>query len=98
MVAAQGDACRITAEPDELRIRARPRREALCPYVQRLEQVGLPGTVWAGDQDKPRLEPQIELRVGTKIAKRECGDDQPATKAPLAVPASGRSGFAGASV
>ena len=43
--AAQRDPSRLLAEADELRVGARPRREALRADVQRLEQVRLPRAV-----------------------------------------------------
>jgi hypothetical protein len=66
--------------------------------VERLEQVRLAGAVRPGHQDETRLQLQVELRVRAKVAKRERAYDQPATEAPLAVPLSGRSGFARVSV
>src|SRR5207237_3786026 len=68
------------AEADQLRVRARPRREALGPDVQRLEQVRLPRTVRPHDEHEPRLEPEVESRVRAVVAKRDRLDDQPASR------------------
>src|SRR5207245_2733234 len=47
--AVQRHAGRLLAEPDQLRLVARPRREALRAHVQRLEQVRLANAVLADD-------------------------------------------------
>jgi len=41
-------------EPDQVALGARPRREALRPDVQRLEQVRLPRPVLTDDEDDAR--------------------------------------------
>src|SRR5205085_7624346 len=64
------------AEADQLRVRARPRREALRSHVQRLEQVRLPRAVRPDDEHEPRLEPDLEPFVGAVVAKRDRLDDQ----------------------
>ena len=97
-VAAQRDPSLPPAEADELRVGARPRREALRADVQRLEQVRLAGAVRPGHEHEPGRELEVEPRVRAVVPKRDRGDDQPATEAPLAVPLSGCSGFARAPV
>ena len=47
--------------------------------MQRLEQVRLPGAVPARDEDEPRLETELEPRVGAVVAERDLPDDQPAS-------------------
>jgi len=69
----------------------------LRPDMQRLEQVGLAGTVRPGDKHQTSLELQIELGIGAEVPERERSDYQ-AAQAPLAVPSSGRSGSARAPV
>ena len=76
-VAAERDPCCIAAEPHELLIGPRPRREALRPHVQRLEQVRLAGSVGPGHQDEPRLQLEVELGVRAKVSERNRADDQP---------------------
>jgi hypothetical protein len=56
----QRDARRALAEADQLRVRARARREALRRKVQRLEQVRLAGAVLADDEDDPASETEVE--------------------------------------
>jgi hypothetical protein len=65
--------------------------------VQRLEQIRLTGTIGADEKDETPLELEVEPGVRTKIPELERSDDQP-TEAPLAVPLSGRTRFARASV
>ena len=69
----------MLAEPDQPRLRARPRREALRPDVQRLEQVRLPGAVRPDHQHEPRLEREVERGVRAKAPERDPRDDQPAS-------------------
>jgi hypothetical protein len=45
--------------------------------VQRLEQVRLSRTVLTDDENKPRLEVEVEARVRANVAKRDFRDDQP---------------------
>jgi hypothetical protein len=44
--------------------------------VQRLEQVRLARTVRTYDEYQPRLEIELEPRIGTVVAKRDRLDDQ----------------------
>ena len=67
------------AVPDQLRVRARARREALRADVERLEQVRLAGAVRAGDEDEPRLERELQPGIRPEVAERDLGDDQPAS-------------------
>ena len=66
----------VRAEADQLRVGARPRREALRAEVQRLEQVRLAGAVRADDEHEPRLEGEVEPGVRAEVAQRERADDQ----------------------
>ena len=63
-------ACRVPAEAHQLGVRTRPRREALRPDMQRLEQVRLAGAVRAGHQHEAGLELQVERRVRAVVAER----------------------------
>ena len=92
------DPCAVFAETDQLGVRARARGEALCRHVEALEQVGLAGAVGTDGEHDPRLEAELESGVRPVVAEGERPDDQPATKASLATPLSGRAGFARASV
>src|SRR5207244_4519605 len=89
-------------EADQLRVGPSPRREALRADVQRLEQVRLAGAVRADGQDETWLEVELETRVRAVVAKRDRGDDQPASRmgmiryeksAPLPFITAGRSGL-----
>ena len=68
---------RRLTEADELRIVPRARREPLSADVKRLEQVRLPGAVRAGHENDPRLEGELELRIGAEVSERGVSDDQP---------------------
>jgi hypothetical protein len=72
----QGHPRPLRADPDELLVGARPRREALRTDVERLEQVCLAGPVRAGDEDDPRLQRELEPFVGAKVSKGDRADDQ----------------------
>jgi hypothetical protein len=89
----------VRAEADQLRVVAGSGGKALRADVQRLEQVRLARAVRAGDQDEARLQALFEPRVRAKVDERDRLDDQLSrAEAPLAVPTSGRAGFARASV
>ena len=68
---------RRLTEADELRVVARTGREPLGADMKRLEKVRLPGPVRAGHEDDPRLERELELRIGAEVSKRGVSDDQP---------------------
>jgi hypothetical protein len=70
----------VLAEPDQLAVVPRPRREALRREMQRLEQVRLPGAVPADDQDDAGREREVERRVRAVLAERDAVDDQPARR------------------
>jgi hypothetical protein len=72
----QGDPGGALAEPDELRVGARPWREPLRPDVQRLEQVRLARAVRAHDEHEAGTELQLEPRVRADVAERDLRDDQ----------------------
>ena len=74
---AQRDLSLSRAETHEVRVRARPRREALGPEVQRLEQVRLAGSVRAYDEHQAGLEAELQIRVRAKVSERDGVDDQP---------------------
>jgi len=80
MLAVHGDARSLLAEPDQLRIGARARREALGRDVQAFEQVGLAGAVRPDHEHDSRPELQLELGVGAVVPERERPDDQPASR------------------
>src|SRR5215203_2874274 len=69
---------------DLLAVAACPRREALRPEVERLEQVGLAGAVRAHREHDAGLELQVERGVRADVPKRDLRDDQPARSAPSA--------------
>jgi hypothetical protein len=76
--AAQLDPRGLGAEANELSIVPAPRREALRPDVERLEQIRLARAVPADRQYEPRGQLQLERRVRAVVAKRDFVDDQPA--------------------
>jgi hypothetical protein len=45
-----------------------------------LEQIRLADAVRAGDEDKPRLEVEVERGVRAEISERDARDDQPASR------------------
>ena len=49
------------------------------PDVERLEEVRLPGAVCARHENEPRLELELEPGIRPEVAKRDSGDDQPAS-------------------
>src|SRR5262249_483207 len=78
--AGQGDPRAVRSKPNQVRVAARPRREALRADVQRLEEVGLPRAVGTHDEHKPRLQLELELGVGAVVPERNGADDQPASR------------------
>src|SRR3954454_1243232 len=82
-VTDQGYARSLSSEADQVRIAARPGREALRADMQRLEQVRLAGAVWTDDEHEPRFQLELEPSVRAEICERDPGDDQPATTASL---------------
>ena len=79
-VTVQRNSRSLLAEPDESRVAARPRREALRPDVQRLEEVRLARAVRAHDEDEARREIEIEPRIGAEVSERRRPNDQPASR------------------
>src|SRR4029078_9251717 len=75
-IAGECDASAVGAEPYELLVGTRPRREALRADVERLEQVRLARPVRARDEHEPRFERELEALVGTEVAERDVPDDQ----------------------
>jgi hypothetical protein len=77
--ALETDAGRLVAEPNQPRLRARPRGETLRTDVQRFEQVGLPDPVGADHDDKPFAKLELEGGVRAEAPERDPRDDQPAS-------------------
>src|SRR5262249_21849576 len=78
--AGQGDPRAVRSKPNQVRVAARPRREALRADVQRLEEVGLPRAVGTHDEHKPRLQLQLELGVGAVVPDENRAADPPANR------------------
>src|SRR5205807_5499325 len=70
----------LLSEADQLRVLARPRREALRADVQRPEQVRLAGAVRTDEEDEPVRQPQLQPRIRAKVGERDRIDDQPARR------------------
>ena len=68
------------AEPNQLRIRPCPGREALRRDMEALEQIRLAGAVRSDRQDEPLTQAELEARVRAVVAERELLDDQPARR------------------
>ena len=76
--AAQRDPRRVAPEADQLRVGARPRREALRADVQRLEQVRLAGAVRPDHEHEPRLAARGRAaRTSGSRVSETAADDQP---------------------
>ncbi len=75
----EANATRRCVEAYELRIRARPWREALSSDMKRFEEVRLARPVRARDQHDPGLEGELELGIRAEVPERDLADDQPAT-------------------
>ena len=66
----------VGAVPHDLRVLARPERDALCGEVHGLEKVRLARAVPPGDEDEPRLEPELQPGVRADVAERHLLHDQ----------------------
>ena len=64
------------AEPDELRVLPRSRREALRRDMERLEQVRLARAVRPHDEHETLRQPELERRVRADVPERDRLDDQ----------------------
>ena len=78
--ADQADARCVGPEADQLRVGARPWREALRADMECLEQIRLAGTVRPDDEREPRLQAELEPGIRAEVAKRDRRDDQPASR------------------
>jgi hypothetical protein len=63
-------------ETDQLAFGACSRREALRADVERLEQVGLSGTVLSHDEHDAGGKLEVEGAIGAVVPKRDAADDQ----------------------
>jgi hypothetical protein len=77
VVAIHGHAGAFLTEADQLGVRSSSRREALGGDVETLEQIRLAGAVGPDGKDDPRLEIELEGRIGAVVPERERPDDQP---------------------
>jgi hypothetical protein len=67
----------LCAEANHLGVAASAGREALRAEMKRFEQVRLPCTVRARDENNARLERELESGVGAKVFECDLADDQP---------------------
>jgi hypothetical protein len=81
------------AEANQLSVGARSGRESLRREMQALEQIRLASAVRADSEHDPRFQRELEPWIRPVVPEFERPDDQPATKASLATPASAFAGF-----
>lgn len=79
VLAGNRHSCAGLTEADQLRVRARARREPLSRDMEALEEVRLSGAVRPDGEDEAGLELELEPGVRAIVAERELLDDQAAT-------------------